>query len=192
MYFQIQNNFKMNKSKENLNAAVQGADAVDIENFASQNKKPPKGRKYKVRVNDDKFTFDQECVSGSDILTKAGYAPIECYALYQKLKGCDFEKISTNEKVDLTQLGIEKFTVKKAEVYHYQVDGESETTDLSELTPTQILDLAGIKPVDDYYLVQVLDNQSQISYRDRPDSPIKMKCPGLKFISVYRSTTPVA
>ncbi|MEQ8360380.1 MAG: multiubiquitin domain-containing protein [Cytophagales bacterium] len=182
----------MTKSKKSLTTTAQGVEVVDVENYASQNRKPPKGMKYKVRIGNEKYTFDQECVTGSEILIKAGYTPIECYTLYQKLRGCNFEKISSTEKVDLSKPGIERFVVKEPEVFHYSVDGEPETTDLSELTPVKILELAGIKPVSDYYLVQVLEDQSQVSYKDKPNDPIQMKCPGLKFISVYRSTTPVA
>jgi hypothetical protein len=192
LYFQIQTNWIMNKDKKNLTTTALGVEVVDVENFTSLDKKPPKGKNYKVKIGEDKYTFDQECVTGKKLLEKSGHIPVECYSLYQKLKGCDFEKISANEKIDLSKPGIERFVVKEPEVFHYTVDGEPETTDLSELTPKRILELAGISPVCDYYLVQILDDQSQISCKDKADSPIKMKCPGLKFISVYRSTTPVA
>lgn len=165
---------------------------IDVAEFTSLNKKPPGGKRYRIKIDDQLLVFDQESVSGSEILTKAGFTPIECYSLYQKLRGCDFEKISSTERVDLSKPGIERFVVKEPEVFQYTVDGESETTDLSELTPAKILELAGINPVDDYYLVQILEDQSQVSYKDNPNDPIQMKCPGLKFISVYRSTTPVA
>lgn len=180
-------------NKKNKDLTVPGAEEIiDVAEFTSLNKKPPHGKKYRIKIDDKVLVFDNESVIGSEILTKAGFTPIECYSLYQKLKGCDFEKISSNEKVDLSKPGIERFVVKESEVYHYSLDGEPETTDLSELTPMNILEFAGIKPMSDYYLVQILEDQTQVSYKDRPNDPIKMKCPGSKFISVYRSATPVA
>ena len=105
--------------------------------------------------------------------------------------GCDFEKIGLDEEVDLSKPGIEKFTVKPPEVFYYTVDGESETTDKHSLTPNEILQLAGLNP-NDYYLIQINPDNTQISYKDNPNTHIQMKCPGLKFISAFRSGTQVA
>lgn len=181
-----------NKSQKPISKAPGAKDVIDLEDYTKLNKKPPKGKLYKVKIQDDKYTFDKDCVLGRELLEKSGNTPVECFSLYQKFKGCDFEKIGLDEKVDLSKPGIEKFTVKSPEVFHYTVDGEPEITDQDRLTPNQILELAGVTPVSDYYLVQVLTDQSQISYKDKLDNLIQMECPGLKFISVYQSTTEVA
>lgn len=165
---------------------------IDLEAYAKADKKPPIGKRYKVKIGNDYFVFDHHLVIGKELLTKAGKTPIDCYSLYQKLKGCDFEKISPSETIDLSRSGIEHFVVKDPEVFHYKVDGEPETTGEKFLTPVQILEAAGVVPVEDYYLVLVNADGSQVSYRDKPTEPIKMRCPGLNFISVYKSATPVA
>lgn len=148
-----------------------------------------KKQKYKIKVDDLILEFNEPIVTGSDILIKAGKTPVECFSLYQKFKGCDFEKISPDEKVDLSKPGLEHFTIKPPEVFHYTVDGEPETTDKSYLTANEILQLAGLNPTD-YYLTQIYPND--VSYKDNPNEPIEMICPGYKFISAYRSGTPVA
>lgn len=167
-------------------------DVIDVEAYTKANKKPPIGKKYRVKIGDKFFVFDQHLVTGKELLEKAGSVPVECHTLYQKLKGCDFEKINLTEKVDLSKPGIEHFVVKPPEVFHYAVDGEPETTDEKKLTPLQILEAAGVDPVADYYLVLVNDDGSQVSYRDKPNDPIELRCPGQKFISVYKSATEVA
>jgi hypothetical protein len=182
----------MNDNKSEASRAQGAEEVIDLEEYTKSNQKPAKGKKYRVKIGDDSFVFDHHLVTGKDLLVKAGKTPVECYSLYQKFKGCDFEKISPSETVDLSKPGIEHFVVKGAEVFHYTVDGEPETTDEKSLTPLQILEAAGVEPVSDYYLVLVNADGSQLSYKDKPNEPIEMKCPGSKFISVYKSATEVA
>jgi Multiubiquitin len=179
--------------KEEKNQDAQGAiEIIDLEAYTKSDKKPPVGKKYKVKIDNEYFVFDHHIVTGKEILEKAGKTPIECYSLYQKLKHRDFEKIDFDEKVDLIKHAIEHFVVKPPEIFHYILDDEPETTDKKELTPNQILELAGITPVSDYYLVQINHDGSQISYKDTPTTPIKMHCPTMKFVSVFRGETPVS
>lgn len=149
-------------------------------------------RSFEIKVDDRIFEFDKPKVKGKEILLIAEKAPIECFSLYQKLKGCDFEKISYEEEVDLSHPGLEKFTVKESEVYHYTVDGEPETTEEKFPTANQILEWAGLEP-SKYYLYLIPENgQPEKNWKDNPNDKIEMKCPGLKFVSATRSGTPVA
>ncbi len=165
---------------------------IDLEIYSKSGQKPPFGKKYKVRIDSEYYIFDHQIVTGKEILIKADIAHVECHTLYQKFKDCDFEKIDLNEKVDLARPGIEHFIIKKAEVFHYTVDGEPETTDEKQLTPNQILELAGLTPVTDYYLVEINQDGSQTSYKDTPNQPLIMKCPALKFVSSFRGETPLS
>jgi multiubiquitin len=148
--------------------------------------------KYRIKVNEHFYLFEQKIITGKEVLKKSGNIPVECFTLYQKFKKCDFEKIDLNEEVDLSKKGIERFVVKEAEVFHYFVDDEPETTDQKELTPKQILELAGITPVEDYYIIQIFADGNQESYQNSSDTIIKMTCPAMKFISVFNGETPVA
>ena len=139
-------------------------------------------KEFKIKVNEISFSFTQPKVSGKQILEKACKEPIECYTLYQKLKGCDFEKISLDEVVDLSNPGIEHFVTKEPEVYNYTVDGEPETTDKKLLTPTEILKLDAINP-NEFYLVQLNHDGTETEYAYAPEEKIKMLCTGMKFVS---------
>ncbi|MEP7376824.1 MAG: multiubiquitin domain-containing protein [Chitinophagaceae bacterium] len=171
---------------------METTEIVDLEQFTKEGKVPPSDKHYKVKVGEKVVIFDKQIVTGREILEKAGYKHPECHWLYQKLKGCDFEKIDLEEKVDLAKGGIEHFIVKATEVFHYFVDGEPETTDQKEMTPNQILGDAGLNPVKDYYLVRVNPDGSQNSFKDSPNTPIKMVCPAAKFVSAFRGETPVS
>lgn len=179
--------------KDLQNQDAQGAtEVIDLEAYTKSDRKTPIGKSYKVKIDDEHFIFDHQIVTGKEILEKACKKPVECYTLYQKLKHCDFEKIDLNEKVDLAKSGIEQLITKPPEVFSYTVDNEPETTDQKELTPNQILELAGITPVGDYYLVQINQDGSQTPYKENQTTPIKMKCPAMKFVSVFRGETPVS
>jgi hypothetical protein len=176
---------------ENKNIDESNHEIIDIEIYTNEGKHPPIGKHYKVKIDGEYYIFHHHIVTGKDILEKACKTPVECHSLYQKFKDCDFNKISLDEKVDLAKHGIEHFVVKPPEVFYYTVDGESETTEHKSLTANQILELAGLKPAD-YYLVLVHSDGRQDSYKDKPHEEIKMKCPGLKFISVFRGEVPVS
>lgn len=154
--------------------------------------KTSKKKLHKVLVNGDKFEFNNSVVTGEEILIKVGKIPPECHSLYQKLKGCDFEKLSLDEEVDLSNPGIEKFIVKPPEIFHYTLDDEPETSDSNSLTANQILQNGGIESVKDYYLIEIDSCGSEISHKESPEAPIEMRCPGSKFVSVFRGEMPVS
>lgn len=137
---------------------------------------------YKINIDGNIFEFAVPEVTREQILNKAGKSPAACFSLYQKLEGCDFELVRPDEVVDLTQNGIERFTIKEPIVFNYLVDGEEESTDNSQHTPTEILQRAGINP-NKRYLVQVVPGRPDISYAFQPTAIIKMVCKGMVFIT---------
>lgn len=183
----------MTKNQKDESSDAQGSgEVIDLEAYTQSDKTPPVGRKYRVKIGSEYFIFDNHIVTGKEILTMAGQTPVECHTLYQKFKNCNFEKIDLNERIDLTKPGIEHFVIKPAEVFYYTVDDEPETTDQKFLTPNQILELAGLKPPSDYYLVQKNPDGTEISFKGKPNELIKMLCPAIKFVSIYNGETPVS
>lgn len=149
----------------------------------NENTKPGgPGKFYEIQVNESTYHFSEPKVTGRQILEKAKLVPAKCHSLYQKLRGCDFEKISLDEPVDLSDPGIERFITKEPEVFHYTVDGEPETTDRKTLSAAEILKLAGID-AQERYLIQVLADGKHMDYAFDPDQPISLSCPGLRFIT---------
>ncbi len=164
-------------------------EVIDLNEYAKTDRKPSVGKHYQVLVDQELITFEKEKVSGREILKRASKNPPECFSLYLKRKGCEPDRISLDELVDLTSPGVEIFFTKPPEIFFYDMDSEPETTDLKEMTPVQIMVAAGVDPKT-HYLVQALDNGEQIKYNDNPEQPIKMRCPRMKFFSVLNGPCP--
>lgn len=71
----------------------------------------------------------------------------------------------------------------------FTVDGESITTTEEQLTPNQILGLAGIDAASNY-LVRI-DGRHQVSYQEHPNDPIRVHNHEV-FVSVSTGPTPTA
>lgn len=136
--------------------------------------------KYDFFLNEAKHTSFKPVVTGKELLLSGGITEANCYDLYQKFKGGDFEKISLDEQVDLTNAGVEKFITKDTETFTYTVNGEHEMVDQKVQTPVEILSKAGFDS-NDYYLVQVLEDGSKKVYAYTPNEEITMSCKGMVF-----------
>jgi hypothetical protein len=103
----------------NLNEDVD--EIIDIEEYAKQGKTPPKGKKYRIKVDRETLIAPRECMLGSEILELAGKTPFNQYQLYQRLKSNRVEKVAYDQTVCFTDPGVEKFTTQKLS----HTDGES-------------------------------------------------------------------
>lgn len=83
---------------------------VDLEECARLGQRPPRTTKgYQIRINGDLFVVLAATITGRQILEIAGLKPAENYTLRVKSVGKPVRKIDLDEKIDLTELGIEKF-----------------------------------------------------------------------------------
>jgi hypothetical protein len=73
---------------------------------------------------------------------------------------------------------------------HYTIDDEPESTLKTVLTPSEIMNDAGIDPKTNY-LEQLVHGRPSISYKDKPDEPIEMKN-GMRFITKPIGPMPVS
>lgn len=73
--------------------------------------------------------------------------------------------------------------------FNYTVDDEPQSTTELVLTPSQILEKAGIDPTS-HYLVEIKGNHRE-SYENKPDAEIHMH-QHMKFVSVSTRPTPVS
>lgn len=71
----------------------------------------------------------------------------------------------------------------------FTVDGETVTTTEHELTPVQIMQLAGVDPGSHY--LKEIRGQQQISYKDTPNEPIHVHN-NQRFITNSLEPTPVS
>lgn len=82
---------------------------IDIEEYGKENRKPPKARKYRIRVNKEKFVVEVPEMTGAEILKLAGKVPPENYKLQQKFHGGKVKTIKLTDVVDFTEHGVERF-----------------------------------------------------------------------------------
>jgi hypothetical protein len=95
-------------SNETQDKNVVPDDVIDIEEFGNAGKEPPKHRRYRIRVDKQHAIFDNEVVTGREILVAVGKEPSR-FRLDQKLRGGETKKIELTDEVDLTTPGIERF-----------------------------------------------------------------------------------
>jgi hypothetical protein len=80
-----------------------------LETLAKSNKKPPKAKKYRIRIDKERFDVEKPGFTGKELLILAGKQP-ECYDIYQIIHGNPKpQKIALDQYVDFTCPGIERF-----------------------------------------------------------------------------------
>lgn len=84
-------------------------DEVEIEVFGKQNVRPPKAKRYVIRIDKVKFTVHVSHMTGRELLKLAGKTPPEKYSISQKLHGGHVKPVGLDEDVDFTCPGVERF-----------------------------------------------------------------------------------
>ena len=82
---------------------------IDIEEYFKADRKPPRARSYRIRVDREHLVVHAETITGRGILELAGKVPPERFTLRQKLRGGQLRKIELEEVVDLREHGVECF-----------------------------------------------------------------------------------
>ncbi len=80
-------------------------------------------------------------------------------------------------------------TQTSSATFEFTVDGQAFTTRQHELTPVQIMKIAGIDPTT-HFLVEIRGRE-QISFEGKPDTEIKMR-QHMVFITASLGPTPVS
>src|SRR5688500_18020003 len=83
---------------------------IDVEHYGKRNEKPPPAKRYRIRVDRTTHVFDTRFVTGREILAKAGKTPHTRWRLHQKLHGGAMIEIGYEQRVDLGEKGVERFT----------------------------------------------------------------------------------
>jgi len=91
---------------------------IEIEVYGAKNEKPPKAKKYRIRIDKVKHDVLKSHISGRELVNLAGKDPTRC-AIRQKLHGGQVKTIEADEEVDLTAPGVERFMT----LCHDQTDG---------------------------------------------------------------------
>lgn len=99
----------MKEQAENQVALELQEEVVDLEEYATLGKKPPKAKQYRIKIDKTKYTVSVPAMTGREILVMAGKNPPERFQLNQKFKGGRVEPVQLDQEVDFTQPGVEKF-----------------------------------------------------------------------------------
>ena len=134
---------------------------------------------YEAIVDGQTIHFAEPEPTGREILMKTRKIPPTCFSLYIKLKGCDFERVSPDQGVDLRK-NIEHFVTKEPDVFPYTINKDPELTEEKLLTPVQISQNVVLDPEKDY-LVEIEESGEHKSFAFTPAEPIRMHCRGLHF-----------
>ena len=90
-------------------SAEELAEVADLEALAKSDKKPPKAKKYRIRIDKEHFVVEKPGLIGRELLVLAGKQP-ERYDIFQMIrKNPKPVKILLDEYVDFTTKGIERF-----------------------------------------------------------------------------------
>lgn len=103
----------MKIKNENEKEQTEG-EVIDVEAYAKAGKTIPLARRYEIRVDKQKITVNAAVITGKQILAEVGKTP-EQYNLYQHVRGEQTKPIRSEQKVDLTEPGVERFTTMKIE-----------------------------------------------------------------------------
>ena len=82
---------------------------VEIEVYGKQNVRPPKAKRYVIRIDKVKYTVHVPSMTGRQLLELAGKTPPEKYSISEKLHGGHVKTIGLDEEVDFTRHGVERF-----------------------------------------------------------------------------------
>lgn len=88
---------------------TENVEIIDLEEYSKDNLRPPRGRRYRIKVDRDKFVVNKHSMTGKEILELAGKIPASQYQLRQKFRGGSVKKVGLDQVVDFTEPGVEKF-----------------------------------------------------------------------------------
>lgn len=84
-------------------------DIVDLEEYAKQNRKPPRARRYRIRIDKKHYVVEVSAMTGRELLNLAGKTPATNFMISQKFKSGEAKKLGYDEKADFTTPGVERF-----------------------------------------------------------------------------------
>lgn len=84
-------------------------DEIDIEEYAKRGERPPRARRYRIRIDRERFVVTVPQMTGRVLLLLAGKTPPERFTITQKLRGGAVRPLGLDEVADFTEPGVERF-----------------------------------------------------------------------------------
>lgn len=92
---------------------------VDIEELVKLGKPVPRAKRYRIRIDRERFVVTTQFVTKAELLKLVGKAA-DKWRIHQKLRGGQMDEVTDGEKVDLRERGVERFVTMELS----QTDGE--------------------------------------------------------------------
>jgi hypothetical protein len=99
---------------EQTQEKVAADEIIEVEEYARAGKPVPKAKRYRIRVDKERFVVQQSTIGGQEILALVHKTP-QSHQLYQHIRSGQTRIVQPSEFVDLTAPGIERFTTLKIE-----------------------------------------------------------------------------
>lgn len=89
-------------------------EVLDLEDYSRSGQEAPDRRRYRIRVDNDRFVVERPTITGREILALVGKTP-DLYRLYQHFRGRDSRIVQPDDQVNLRAPGVERFTTMRIE-----------------------------------------------------------------------------
>ncbi len=89
--------------------SVVDEEIVDLEECAREDRRPPRAKKYRIRIDREHYIVEEPGLTGRGLLELAGKTPVECFMVVQRLRGGKTKRIGLDELADFTTPGVERF-----------------------------------------------------------------------------------
>jgi len=87
----------------------EAVEEVEIEEYGKKNTRPPRAKRYVIRIDKTRYTVTVPRMTGRALLELAKKIPPERYTISQKLHGGQVKTIELDKEADFTAPGVERF-----------------------------------------------------------------------------------
>lgn len=101
---------------------------VDVEEYARRGEKKPRAKRYRIRIDKQRFVVEKPTITGREVLDLVKLSAPQ-YCVYLHVRGGQPRRIEVDERVDLTAPGTERFTTMRCNL----TDGRGDADGRGEL-----------------------------------------------------------
>lgn len=84
-------------------------DEIDVEEYGKRGERPPRARRYRIRIDRERFIVHVPNMTGRELLVLAAKTPPERFTITQKLRGGAVRPLGLDDVADFTEPGVERF-----------------------------------------------------------------------------------
>lgn len=164
-------------SRQDIDVSGGDEDIIDLEEHAKHGKTLPKGKRYRIKIDQEKHITVDPIITGRQLLNLAGRKPVKEHLVYFIRHEGLIEDISLEETVDLRTPGLERFiTFKSDRSFRFELDGKRQDWGAPEITGATLRKLAGVGADHNVWL-ELRDDKDR---RIKPKELVDLTTPGIE------------